>query len=146
MWVQAQWLLTLICLHSWSLQPAICWEVEALKVEDERERRALTGCLGSRAEPGTWGAGVWPEVWLSEKMPSSEKIIEMRDAIALGFPQGSNLRAKGAQKQDLLWKPSSTCRPHIPLVGHSSGVPSVHRTPLSGWALLATQMTNTRRA
>lgn len=44
-------------------------------------------------------------------MPSSEKIIEMKDAIILGFSQGSILRAKGAWKQDLLWTPSSPCRP-----------------------------------
>ena len=46
MWVQAQWLLTLICLHSWSLQPPVCWEVEALKAKDERERRHSQGDWG----------------------------------------------------------------------------------------------------
>ena len=76
-------------------------------------------------------------------MPSSEKIIEMRDAIALGFPQGSILRARVPASKICCGIPAPHADPHIPLVVHSSGVPSLHRTPLSGWALLATQMTNT---
>lgn len=64
-----------------------------------------------------------------------------RDATALSFPQQSRSpRTKHAWRQE-----ETPLHLLAPRPIHCSGAPSMHRTPLSGWALPATQMTKTRR-